>query len=158
MSNYGDYEDNFAICVNMWKSITDKHGDNALATEFTPEERAVVLIVFVEGIVYRDGFEGLFQSKLAGDPDYKFTLEAFERIGCAEAVETLKEALRLFPEGSPPRDDKVRMEQYMNHPEGIRNSIDSRFWGSHESIYKCLANYIRERTRLFASYGQILIS
>jgi hypothetical protein len=118
----------------------------------------VVIVVFVEGVVYRDGFEGLFQSKLPGDPDYKFTIDAFEQIGCVGAMEALREALRLFPGSRPSRDDKARMEQYMKHREDVRHPIDSKFWGSHEGIYRCLASYIRERTKLFASYGHILIS
>jgi hypothetical protein len=156
MPNYEGHEDDFNLCINIWKSITDRYGGNALADDFNMEERGVVLVVYVEGVIYRDGFEGLFASKLPGDPFYKLTLDAFEQIGCKEAKETLNEALKLFPNAEPPKDDEERMKQYLTYSENVRNSINSKFWRSHESIYKCLANYIRERIKLFASYEHVL--
>jgi hypothetical protein len=158
MPDYKGHEDDFNLCIKVWRSITNRYGDNASATDFNMEERVVALVVHVEGVIYRGGFEGLFKSKLPGDPFYQLTLDAFEEIGCKEAKETLTEALDLFPNAKPPKDDEKRMKQYLTYSENVRNPINSKFWRSHENIYKCLANYIRERIKLFASYEHVRIS
>ena len=137
----------FDLCDSTWRRITDKYGDDALATDFSEEERVVALVWTVAGIVENGGFRYLFGSSLPGDPQCEYTLEAFEKIGCTEARRALEEALELFPNRRPPTDDKVRISQYEKHSEEIRNAIDSKFWDSLKDIRKCLASYIKAHFR-----------
>ena len=61
----------FALCNGKWRAITDRYGDSAKATDFSEDERTVVLVWTVLGIVDNGGFRYLISSELPGDPQYK---------------------------------------------------------------------------------------
>lgn len=132
----------FDICNNTWENIGKRYKHRSLASEFSEKERVVVMVWTVFGIIGNGGFEFLFESKLPGDPNYQYTLYAFEKIGCTEAVKVIKQALSLFDNGTPPPDDRVRIKQYLKHQENIRNQINFKFWDLKPEIIKNLANYI----------------
>jgi hypothetical protein len=134
----------FALCDTTCKRIVDRHGNDALATNFSEEERVVALVWSVSGVIENGGFRYLLGTPPTGDPYLEHTIKAFERIGCYEAVKAIKEVLCLFPDCKPPEDKGLRIAQYESHPEETRNAIDSRFWDQLDNITKLLANYIRE--------------
>jgi hypothetical protein len=137
-------EDDFRLCNSMYESIISRSEKTSPpATDFSEGERVVVLVWYVMGVIDNGGFHYLFESALPGDPYYYSTLEAYKQIGCDSAVEAFEQALRLFPNRKPPRDDHERIQAYEKHPQAIRNAIDSRFWKGHDEIVKDLAKYIR---------------
>lgn len=140
----GDIESDFAICDTACKRIVERHGNDALATNFSEEERVVALVWSVSGVVENGGFRYLLATPPPGDPYLEHTIKAFERIGCYEAVKAIKDVLCLFPDCRPPEDKGLRIEQYESYPEETRNAIDSRFWDQLDNITKLLANYIRQ--------------
>jgi hypothetical protein len=137
-------EDDFDLCSGTYESIiSHTQKPSPLATDFSEEERIVILVWYAMGVIDNGGFHYLFESALPGDPYYHFTLEAYKQIGCDSAVEAFEQALGLFPNRKPPTDDQQRIQQYEICPEDIRNAIDSRFWRGHNDIVKNLAKYIR---------------
>lgn len=133
----------FELCTRTCRKILDQNSEDSLATNYPEKERVVVIVVTVAGIIDNGGFHSLFSSTLPGDPQYLYTIEAFKQIGCSKALDSIKKALSLFPNSSPPEDDKLRIKLYEKHPEKLRDRIDSKFWKEHDNITKCLANYIR---------------
>ena len=87
-------EDDFRLCNSMYESIIS-HSEKVSppATNFSEEERAVILVWYVMGVIDNGGFHYLFESALPGDPYYHFTLEAYKQIGCDSAVEAFEQAL-----------------------------------------------------------------
>ena len=137
----------FNLVCKTWDDIVHRYrgNPNASVEDFDDFEKVVMVVTAVEGEIFNGGFEQLFANNYPGDPKYNLALffEPFEQIGCHEAVEAIKEALSLFPGSDPPQDDNIRIQIYEGHPENRRNSINSKFWGEHEIIYKKLASYIR---------------
>jgi hypothetical protein len=138
-------EPDFAICDITCKRIIERHGNNALSTDFSEEEGVAVLIWSVSGAIENGGFRYLLGTLPPGDPYLDQTIKAFEKIGCHEAVRAIKAALCLFPNCKPPEDKILRIAQYESHAEEVRNAIDSRFWDQLDNITKLLADYIRQK-------------
>jgi hypothetical protein len=132
------------LCQATWKSIVDRYGESAMATDFTPRERVVVAVWTVSGIVGNGGFEYLFGSELPGDPDYQLSLDAFRAIGCDEAVAAFEGALCLFPGGVVPHDDEERATAFATNPEHLRTALASRFWATDDIMVTKLAAFIRK--------------
>ena len=148
----GNIESDFAICDATCKRIVERHGNDAIATNFSEEERVVALVWSVSGVVENGGFRYLLGTLPPGDPYLEHTINAFEKIGCYDAVKAIKEALCLFPKCKPPEEKHLRIAEYESHSEETRDAIDSRFWDQIDNITKLLADYIREeknRGRLF---------
>jgi hypothetical protein len=137
-------EFDFDLCSGTYENIISRtQKASPLATDFSEEERVVILVWYAMGEIDNGGFHYLFESALPGDLYYHFTLEAYKQIGCDSAVEAFEQALRLFPNRKPPTDDYQRIQEYEKYPEEIRNAIDSRFWKGDNDIVKNLAKYIR---------------
>src|SRR5262245_63775631 len=97
------------LCDVTWRRATDRYGDTAVATDFSPTDRVVVLVWTAYGIVENGGFEYLFSSDLPGDPTYQLTLDAFRTIGSVAAASALEDALAAFPTGTPPTEVDERL-------------------------------------------------
>ncbi len=138
-----EFEADFELTASMRDEILSRYGKNPSTTDFSEFERVVMLVTAIDGEINNGGFEQLFSSTFPGDPKFKFALQAFEQIGCKEAIDSFRNALGLFPDGEPPEDDALRIEQYKKHPQEIRDVINSKFWKEHEEIVRKLAAYIR---------------
>ena len=114
-----------------------------MAQDFSEHERIVALVWTVTGLVENGGFHYLFESCLPGDPYFKATIKAFEKIGCSQVVDIFKRALSIFPDCEPPIDDSLRISHYENLSEKIRNDTDTDFWQEMDNITRLLAAYIR---------------
>jgi hypothetical protein len=135
----------FALCNEACKRIVNKYPDTVTPSELSGEERVVVVVWTVRGIVENGGFRYLFESALPGDPKFEHTLAAFETLGCSGALLALRRALDLFPEGEMPTDDRLRIEEYERQPEEVRDAIDVQFWEALDDITRKLADFIRSR-------------
>jgi len=148
----GNLKEDFELCSRVCGNITKRQGVKAMAQDFSEQERVVALVWTVTGIIENGGFHYLFESCLPGDPYFKHTLMAFEKIGCNQAVNIFKRALSIFPNCEPPIDDSLRIGQYENLSEKIRNGTDTDFWQEMDSITRLLAAYIR------VNFGDITVS
>ncbi len=77
--------------------ITDKYGSHTPAGDYPEAERNVVIVWTASGIIENGGFHYLFESILPGDPDWTYTIIAFEKAGCPKAARTIKEAVCYSP-------------------------------------------------------------
>ena len=93
----GDIESDFATCDTTCKRIVERHGNDALATNFSEEERVVALVWSVSGVIENGGFRYLLGTPPTGDPYLEHTIKAFERIGCYEAVKAIKRGALFVP-------------------------------------------------------------
>lgn len=148
-SETSDCKQAWDLCQATWKSIVDRYGDGAKATDYAPREWVVVAVWTVSGIVGNGGFEYLFESQLPADPDYQLSLDAFRAIGCKDALAAFEGALRLFPGGIVPHDGEERARVFVASPEEVRTALARRFWDAADAVVANLADFIRRE--FFAS-------
>jgi len=79
--------------------IGDRYGHWVDATQYSPEERVIMLVWHSSGIIDNGGFEYLFAGEFPGDPDYHITAEAFRRPGCCVLMKRSRRRLRFFRTG-----------------------------------------------------------
>jgi hypothetical protein len=139
------YYDDFELCSLTVKEILKKHKHPILATDLSEEERVILLVWSVTGIIENGGFHYLFESELPGDPEYRLTVEAFKLIGCEEAMQAIEQALCLFSNCKPPLDENARINQYENCSKEIRDIINDKFIRAIDDATARLADYIRKR-------------
>ena len=146
-SDAGDFD----LCDGVFVKIGDERGHEIDVTQYTVQERTVVLVWHASGIIDNGGFEYLFGGDFPGDPGFQYTAAAFEAIGCERAVDAFNEAFALFPDSQLPSDVDERMDIYVRTPESRREEINTRFWevGWDDEIEKKLAEYIRSNKEHF---------
>lgn len=132
------------LCGHVCEVVTDKYGGHTPAGDYPEAERNVVIIWTISGIIENGGFHYVFESILPGDPDWVFTIAAFERVGCQKAAQTIREAIHLFPNCKPPLDNEQRIRWFEKQPEKTRNRLDTEFWNELDNITVALAKYIRD--------------
>jgi hypothetical protein len=132
----------FELCSPICQKILDKYPADPTAQDFSESERTIVTVWTVSGIVENGGFEYLFESTQPGDPTYELVLKAFRDIECSQALEAVQEAFALFPSGQPLMNDSSRVRKYRQHPQALREAINTKFWTAIPDIDKCLARYI----------------
>jgi len=142
MTNKIDENSDWDLCNSTWRSITEKYGDAAEASDFAPAERVVVLVWTVAGIIGNGGFEYLFSSDLTGDSGCRMSLDAFKTIKAIEAEKAFKDALEVFPGDTIPAEEE-RLTIFKLHPESARDELAARFFTAEEEIVACLAQFIR---------------
>ena len=133
----------FDLVNGIYEQIGKKYGKGAHVTEFTDEERIVILVMLTTGIVANGGFQYLFEGEYNGDESFSLTLEAFRAIGCDKAAQVLKSALSLFPYSKPPQSIDKRLQIYNEYDKSVRDDLGSRFWAEHDQIVAFMAGYIR---------------
>jgi len=89
--------------------ILEHYGDDINVAQL-PEAHGVVLMVHhAHGLLSYGGFGSLFEAEFPGDPDYQFTLQAFESIVASRACEAFRRAFAAFPNATLPRDFEKRI-------------------------------------------------
>ena len=81
--------DNFELCNGLFTRIVEYHGDDIDASAVSEDERVVLLVWHVSGIIGNGGFRYLFEGNLKGDPHFALTAEAFRVTGCKKASTTV---------------------------------------------------------------------
>jgi len=108
--------------------IGDRYGHWVDATQYTPEEKVIMLVWHSSGIIDNGGFEYLFAGDFPGDPDYHITAEAYKTAELWRAYEAFQEAFALFPEGKVPHDRAERNEQYQAANRSARDRLNRKLW------------------------------
>ncbi len=143
--------DDSKLIDRMFGWITDRHGNDFDASVLAPEERAVILPYHAMGIIGNGGFNYLFEGDFPGDPYFRRTAKAFQRIGCEAAYQAFCKALALFPDSRPPRDIGKRLRIYRQGTGEKRHEIDVQFWNADDEITQKIAQYVRAHRQTFAA-------
>lgn len=134
----------FDLCCQLSEKFSKMRGGATPAYEYPEQERIVILVWYVTGVIENGGFHYLFESPLPGDPHYQLTVEAFKKIGCIKASDIIQRALSLFPGRIPQDNDRQRIICFEKQPEELRDSLDSEFWKECDQVTISLAKYIRD--------------
>jgi len=132
------------LCGYVCEMISNKYGGHTPAGDYPEAERNVVIIWTASWIIENGGFHYLFESILPGDPDWTFTIAAFEKAGCLKAARTIKEAICLYPNCKPPLDHEQRIRWFEKQPQATKDRLDTEFWNELDNITSALAKYIEE--------------
>ena len=126
--------------------ISDRYGHWVDATQYSPEERVIMLVWHSSGIIDNGGFEYLFAGEFPGDPDYHITAEAYKTAGLLRGYEAFQEAFALFPGGKVPHDAAERLQQYQAANRSARDRLDRKLWQDRydRTREKRLAEFIRK--------------
>jgi hypothetical protein len=142
--------DDFDLCNGVFTRLVAWHGDDIDASALGEQERVVLLVWHVSGIIGNGGFRYLFEGDLKGDPDFALTAEAFRATGCKQAAEAVRKTLATFPNSRPPRDVDQRLRHYLSRIKGWPTDLDIQFFKAQDDLKKCLANYVRSHADAFA--------
>lgn len=126
--------------------IGDRYSHWVDATQYSPEERVIMLVWHSSGIIDNGGFEYLFAGQFPGDPDFSITAEAYKTAGLVRGHEAFQEAFALFPGGTVPHDPAERDRLFHWANRSARDRIKRKLWqdardGSRE---KKLTEFIRK--------------
>jgi hypothetical protein len=113
------------------------------ATQYTPEERVIMLVWHSGGIIGNGGFEYLFAGEFPGDPDFHITAEAYRIAGIDSSYEAFQAAFRLFPGGIVPHDPQERSRLYEAANKSAREALNRKVWHDDRVTAKKLAEFIR---------------
>ncbi len=141
----------FDLVNGTFVRIGDRYGHRIAASQYTAEERVIMLVWHSSGIIDNGGFEYLFSGDFEDDPEFRITAEAYNTAGLARGYEAFKEAFTLFPNGQIPHDSEVRIRQYRLANESVREAINTKHWkdGWEGLREKNLAQYIRQNAHKF---------
>ncbi|MBD3674085.1 MAG: DUF4375 domain-containing protein [Planctomycetaceae bacterium] len=136
----------FDLVNGTFIKIGDRYGHWVDASQYTPEERVIMLVWHSSGIIDNGGFEYLFSSDFDGDPEFKITAEAYKTVGLTRGYEAFQDAFKVFPNGKVPHESEERIQQYQRAADSVRDEINTKHWkdGWEDLREKMLAKYIRD--------------
>jgi hypothetical protein len=108
-----------------------------------------------QGIIDNGGFQYFFENDWPENPEYSLFVDAFRRIGAAEASDCIQDAASMFPSSTPQLDCDMRREHMdlLREKEGVEESVLDKLGfrvmdlGGDTMIQ--LANYIRTHIDYF---------
>lgn len=142
--------DDFALCDAIHTKVVEWHGDDFDVSAISEEERTVLLVWHVSGIIGNGGFRYLFEGNLTGDPYFALTAKAFQATGCTKAADAVEKTLAMFPNSRPPTDIDARLTHYLRKIKAWPSEQDEQFYDTQEELTKSLARYIRSHEDVFA--------
>lgn len=140
MNNDRAYE--WSLCDKINRRIIEKYGEDSDTNDFPENERVIVLVWTAIGIIENGGFKYLFQSEFPGDSSYRQMFQAFRTINASSAIEAIKRAFDLFPNGMPPDDHELRISLYEMHEEETLHAINLSFYDAIEEATQSLFVFI----------------
>jgi Domain of unknown function (DUF4375) len=142
--------DDVELCNSVFTRIVEYHGDDIDASAIGQDERVVLLVWHVSGIIGNGGFRYLFEGNLPFDPYFALTAEAFRATGCTKAAEAVRKTLAMFPNSRPPRDIEQRLRYYLSQIKGWPTDLDMQFFDAKDELTKHLADHIRSHADALA--------
>ncbi len=125
------------------------------ASQYTPEQRVIMLVWHSAGIIGIGGFEDLFFGEFPGDPDFRITAETFRTAGLERSYDAFQAAFRLFPGGVAPCDPEERSRLYDLANRSARDALNRQVWHDwHVQLKKKLAEFIRRHAPLLRTQIQ----
>lgn len=144
--------DDVDLCDGVFCAIAEVTGNQIDAANEPEPCRTVTLVWQSGGIIGNGGFRYLFEGDFNGDPGYRLTAAAYQKIGANDAYAAFRDALALFPNTELPADIEERLRLYESHPEDILDAVDSRFFAADGDIQRMLARFIRSNRDAIREY------
>ena len=105
-------------------------------SHYTEYDETVVLVIHIIGLVGYMGFDSLFSDEIPGDPRYRRSISAYDRIGAVRASQILKEAVGIyFPSKTGAARDSVDRK-------AIASELEDRFADEENNVFYQLSKYI----------------
>jgi hypothetical protein len=141
LADAGDFD----LVNGTFVKIGDRYGHWVDASQYTAEERVIMLVWHSSGIIDNGGFEYLFSGDFDGDPEFRITADAYRIAGLIGGYDAFQEAFSRFPDSTVPHTSKERIAQYSTTPEAVREAINRKHWqdGWDNLREKKLAEFIR---------------
>jgi hypothetical protein len=78
-----------------------------------------------QGIIDNGGFQYFFENDWPENPEYAVFVDAFRRIGAAEAADCIQDAVSMFPSSAPNLDCDMRREHmdFLREQDGVDESV-----------------------------------
>jgi hypothetical protein len=134
----------FELCNGVFCAIAEVTGNSIDAANEPEPCRTVTLVWHSGGIIGNGGFQYLFEGDFHGDPGYRMTAAAYQKIEADEAYAAFRDAFAIFPNGELPGDVNERLRIYLAHPEDRRSAIDDRFFAADDALKRQLSQFIRD--------------
>jgi hypothetical protein len=137
-------DDELASAVDY--KIRDRYPEVMDFRKLTPEERAIVLVLYATAIIDNGGFEYWLEGKIKGDPHSRLTAEAFNAVGLTRSYEAFQKLLRIFPDEKLPRTFDERMSYFNRFRPKVRGELSRMVWqdGWDGLVSKQVAQFIRD--------------
>jgi hypothetical protein len=134
------------LLSGTFHKIGERYNHWVDATQYSPEERVIMLVWHSSAIIDNGGFEYLFAGDLPGDPDYHITAAAYQTAGVLRGYEAFQEAIALFPGGKVPHERCERDQLYQAANRSARYRLNRKLWqdGYDGTREKKLAEFIRK--------------
>ncbi len=136
------YATDHDLVIGAYDKINARHGHWLHASHYSPVER-VIMLVFHTANWLGGGFEYLFSEEIDGDPDFRFTAEAYRLAGIERSYKAFEAAFALFPGGVVPCDPEERIQRYEAANKSAREGINREFWCDDVARTRKLAEFIR---------------
>ena len=133
-----------------FSKISDRYRNWVDASQYTPEERVIMLVWHTAALIGNGGFEYLFAGFFDGDPDYRVTAEAYRVAGSTDSYEAFQKAFQLFPGGTVPHDPEERTRLYAEANKSAREGLNRQVWHDDYLREKKLAEFIRKNAAQLA--------
>ncbi len=156
LAKAGDWD----LINGTFHKIGDRYSHWVDATQYSPEERVIMLVWHSSGIIDNGGFEYLFAGDFPGDPDYHITAEAYQTAGLLRGYEAFQEAFALFPGGNVPHERAERDQLYQAANRSAHHRLNRKLWqdGYDGSREKKLADFIRKSACAAGRFGHHLVT
>ncbi|HVT80977.1 MAG TPA: DUF4375 domain-containing protein [Phycisphaerae bacterium] len=108
--------------------------------------QTVILVSTAQGILDNGGLQYFFESDFPEKPPYSLFIDAYERIGAADAADALKAAVALFNFPQPHRHKTKRnssLSRFQRRKTNPLKPFDAVLSG-HKKIWKLLEAYAQQ--------------
>jgi hypothetical protein len=109
--------------------------------------RTVAAVVAAQGVIDNGGYNYFFENDWPHQPSYQIFIDAYDRIGCTQAADNLRQIVASFGVKKPERDLELRRDGI--DQEKQRKEQKSPRWPKplyDEAIYKPLIAWARTQT------------
>lgn len=148
-------DDRSELFSAVFRRIVRRYGGNLDVMDLKAHERVFLLAYDAWGIIGNGGFNYLFEQNIRGDPHFEETAAAFTAIGCDATAEAFAKVFRLFPDGRPPEDVRLRVHLYRSGPGERRGPIDEQFFAADKDIERCLFAYVHAHGEEFVELDRL---
>jgi hypothetical protein len=137
----------------LYRQLNSHNNDLSKVPEIT---RPIALLYMFQGMVDNGGFRYPMESDFPGNPPYSEFVEAYRRIGAADAAEALEKAVALFPFDHPECNSEAR-NQYFDSlgDDEFENSqfsqLSDRVCGD-QTIWTRMDEYVARHNKDFAPF------
>ena len=125
------------VCSKCYDELVEHYDDDPDVSMIPEAHRTVLLIWMAIPLIENGGIEYFLEHDIKGDPDFKLTLAAFDRVGCRVATDAFRDFLTLRQRDTSSSNDNEEKEK-----------LNRRFWSvgttGNCDLVVALARYIQK--------------